>query len=263
VNLALQGDGAHGAFAWGVLDRLLEEPRIAFEGVSATGAGAVNAAVLAYGLAVAGRNGARAALANFWRRISHAGLQPKSVRAMLEAEVDFDRLRNSDAVSLQLGATAVRARRLRIFEAPEIGLEQVMASASGGTVAGEAFAPYHGAAARFPFFPTSRSREAVLVRATPTSPMESLPCQAALRAELQAVTEVSRRVDRGAAAPDALRRLQVHPIEGHGFIAGLGVEWGLMTTLRDLGRAKAAAWLADDFERVGRATPVAILEPVA
>src|SRR3954447_26020095 len=54
VNLALQGGGAHGAFAWGVLDRLLEEERVAFEGISATSAGAMNAAVLAYGLTEGG-----------------------------------------------------------------------------------------------------------------------------------------------------------------------------------------------------------------
>jgi len=83
VNLALQGGGAHGAFAWGVLDRLLEDPRIAFEGVSATSAGAMNATVLAYGLAEGGREGAKRALANFWRRVSHAAvfspLQPSLV----------------------------------------------------------------------------------------------------------------------------------------------------------------------------------------
>ena len=74
VNLALQGGGAHGAFAWGVLDRLLEDERISFEGISACSAGAMNAAVLAYGLTEGGREGARRALANFWRRISHSAL---------------------------------------------------------------------------------------------------------------------------------------------------------------------------------------------
>ena len=68
VNLALQGGGAHGAFTWGVLDRLLEDERIGFEGISATSAGAMNAAVLASGLSVGGREGARKALINFWRR---------------------------------------------------------------------------------------------------------------------------------------------------------------------------------------------------
>src|ERR671925_889031 len=49
LNLALQGGGAHGAFTWGVLDRLLEDERISFEGISATSAGAANATVLSYG----------------------------------------------------------------------------------------------------------------------------------------------------------------------------------------------------------------------
>jgi NTE family protein len=74
VNLALQGGGAHGAFAWGVLDRLLEEDAIAFEGISATSAGAVNAVVCAYGLIQGGRAGARQALREFWQQISRAAL---------------------------------------------------------------------------------------------------------------------------------------------------------------------------------------------
>jgi NTE family protein len=72
INLALQGGGAHGAFAWGVLDRLLEEDTVVIEGISATSAGAVNAAVCAYGLAVGGRDGARSALQEFWRSLSQA-----------------------------------------------------------------------------------------------------------------------------------------------------------------------------------------------
>ena len=70
INLALQGGGAHGAFAWGVLDRLLEEDAIAFDGISATSAGAVNAVVCAYGLIEGGRAGARRALQEFWQQIS-------------------------------------------------------------------------------------------------------------------------------------------------------------------------------------------------
>jgi len=70
INLALQGVGSHGAFTWGVLDRLLEEEQIGIEGVSATSAGAVNAVILAYGLAVGGREGAKTALARYWRSVS-------------------------------------------------------------------------------------------------------------------------------------------------------------------------------------------------
>jgi len=70
VNLALQGCGSHGAFTWGVLDRLLEESRLEFEGVTGTSAGAVNAVVLADGLAAGGREGAREALRVYWKKVS-------------------------------------------------------------------------------------------------------------------------------------------------------------------------------------------------
>ena len=87
INLALQGGGAHGAFTWGVLDRLLEDERLTFEGISATSAGAMNAAVAAFGLATGGREGARQALANFWRRVSHLGdfspLQPSWIDRLM------------------------------------------------------------------------------------------------------------------------------------------------------------------------------------
>jgi NTE family protein len=72
ADLALQGGGSHGAFAWGVLDRLLEEPWLRFDGVSGTSAGAMNAAVLVSGYAEGGAAGARAALESFWRAVSNA-----------------------------------------------------------------------------------------------------------------------------------------------------------------------------------------------
>jgi NTE family protein len=74
VDLALQGGGSHGAFAWGVLDRLLEEPWLGIDGVSGTSAGAMNAAVLIDGYAEGGSEGARAALESFWRRVARAAL---------------------------------------------------------------------------------------------------------------------------------------------------------------------------------------------
>jgi NTE family protein len=72
IDLALQGGGAHGAFTWGVLDRLLEEAWLSYDGISGTSAGAMNAAVMASGFAKGGRDGAREALAAFWRRVSDA-----------------------------------------------------------------------------------------------------------------------------------------------------------------------------------------------
>ncbi|MDE2427803.1 MAG: patatin-like phospholipase family protein, partial [Burkholderiales bacterium] len=70
VTLALQGGGAHGAFTWGVLDRLLEDGRINIEAISGASAGAMNAVVLAHGLQENGRDGARHALRHFWDSVA-------------------------------------------------------------------------------------------------------------------------------------------------------------------------------------------------
>jgi NTE family protein len=70
ANLALQGGGSHGAFAWGVLDRLLDEERLSIEGITATSFGAVNAVALAYGFSIGGRKGAKDFLQHFWKRTS-------------------------------------------------------------------------------------------------------------------------------------------------------------------------------------------------
>lgn len=72
VDLALQGGGSHGAFTWGVLDRLLEEQWLRIEAISGTSAGAMNAAVLVSGLTQGGPSGARAALDTFWERVAQA-----------------------------------------------------------------------------------------------------------------------------------------------------------------------------------------------
>ena len=73
LNLALQGGGAHGAYTWGVLDRLLEEEDIDIEGISGTSAGAINAVVLASGFRSNGRKGARESLAKYGSRSAEVG----------------------------------------------------------------------------------------------------------------------------------------------------------------------------------------------
>lgn len=69
INLALQGGGAHGAFTWGVLDRLLQEEWLEFAAISGTSAGALNAAALKAGWVAGGRKGARAALDQIWHQV--------------------------------------------------------------------------------------------------------------------------------------------------------------------------------------------------
>lgn len=83
VNLALQGGGAHGAFTWGVLDKLFEDDRIWIEALSGTSAGAMNAVVAAQGMYENGAEGARARLAQFWRAVSETGKTSPIQRSML------------------------------------------------------------------------------------------------------------------------------------------------------------------------------------
>src|ERR1700733_2831586 len=73
VNLALQGGGAHGAFTWGLLDKFLESDLFSIEGISATSAGSMNAAILASGFLQGGTDGARQALYEFWYAMSEYG----------------------------------------------------------------------------------------------------------------------------------------------------------------------------------------------
>lgn len=88
VDLALQGGGAHGALTWGVLDRLLEDPRIAVAAISGTSAGAMNAVVMADGMDRGGRDGAREALATFWKAVSDAALLSPIQRSLWDRITD-------------------------------------------------------------------------------------------------------------------------------------------------------------------------------
>ncbi|MGD0332352.1 MAG: patatin-like phospholipase family protein [Xanthobacteraceae bacterium] len=89
INLALQGGGAHGAFTWGVLDHLLSDERLVVEGISGTSAGAMNAVMLADGLARGGRAEAQKRLADFWRAVSSTGNLPSVQRAVMERLLSF------------------------------------------------------------------------------------------------------------------------------------------------------------------------------
>ena len=158
LNLALQGGGAHGAFTWGVLDRLLEDGRTRFDGVSGTSAGAFNAVALAAGLMEDGPEGARAKLEALWRAAADAArfsplrgggssqvafdvmtrvvspyqfnpLDLNPLRALLEDAVDFSALRKASPIGLFIAATEVSSGKARIFETREISIDAVLASA--------------------------------------------------------------------------------------------------------------------------------------
>jgi len=93
IDIALQGGGAHGAYTWGVLDRLLDEEWLGFEAISGASAGAMNAVVLAHGMLVDGRRGAKKSLESFWRKIAHSATS--TPMGALSGLLDFDAHFNS------------------------------------------------------------------------------------------------------------------------------------------------------------------------
>ena len=168
LNLALEGGGAHGAFTWGVLDRLLEDETLDVAWMSATSAGAVNAVAVAAGLAESGRAGARTKLREVWEAVAKAGLPDllrlnpllagisrsnamaqmatlfspydfnplgfDPFRKLLVAHIDFALLRTTPGPELLIAATDVTTGRPRLFRRREITVESVLASACLPTI---------------------------------------------------------------------------------------------------------------------------------
>jgi NTE family protein len=83
INVALQGGGAHGAFSWGVLERLMSDDRLFIDGLSGTSAGAMNAVVFTDGFVRGRQKGAIEALNQFWRRVSEGALVPMAMTKAL------------------------------------------------------------------------------------------------------------------------------------------------------------------------------------
>jgi NTE family protein len=165
LNLALQGGGAHGAFTWGVLEGLLEDPRARYEGLSGSSAGAMNAVVFADGWMKGGREGAQHALADFWTEIGKQmppamvtrgagddiGLSPagkmlanwaayfsplqlnpfdvSALRTLLDRRIDFPQLRVRSPFKLFVGTTQANTGKLRVFRESELTVDVLLASA--------------------------------------------------------------------------------------------------------------------------------------
>ena len=159
----MQGGGAHGAFTWGVLDRLLQDESIDIGWISGTSAGAVNAVAVAIGLAEKGPEGARAKLAAIWDAVAKAGVPDlirfnpvlagmsrspalasmasmfspydfnplgfDPFRKLLEAHLDFTLLRTTKGPELLIAATEVATGRARLFRRQELTIESILASA--------------------------------------------------------------------------------------------------------------------------------------
>ena len=328
INLALQGGGSHGAFTWGVLDRLLEDPRVEIEGITGTSAGAMNAAALACGYAEDGRKGARLRLDHFWDKIAEGGrkspikrmpweksdnfrldntmsfnlfdtltrlfspyqLNPTNVhpiRDILDAAIDFDRLRRSSGIKLFIAATNVRSGKVKIFQNKDMSSDVLLASAclpflfQAVEIDGEHYydGGYMGNPCIYPLIYGCDSSDVLIVQINPLS-REEIPTSArdimdrvneisfnsSLMREMRAVHFVSRLIDSGALDSTQYKRTWIHMIEADEQIKKLGASSKLnaapefLNYLKSIGRETAEKWLGSYWENVGAESTVDLVK---
>ena len=328
INLALQGGGTHGAFTWGVLDALLEDGRLDFEGISGTSAGAMNAVIFANGLMHGGRDGARAALQDFWSAV--AGHSPfeaavpsmdgKSVRlapalklmlqwthyfspnqlnpfdlnplrAILNEQVDFDRLRTHSPVKLFIAATNANSGKVRVFHASEISVDAILASAClpmmnrAVEIDGESYwdGGYAANPAVFPLVYECKSSDILLVLLTPLKHKETphtaqdikarvleLAFNATFLREMRMFAHAREYVDKATFRRGRFDRrvsnVNFHIIEAQELMSELKAETKLAANmrffemLRDQGRARAKDWLQANHAQIGKRSTVDLAE---
>ncbi len=219
LSLALQGGGSFGAFTWGVLDRLLDEDDLALDAVSGASAGAVNAVLLASGLAEGGRTGARNRLQHFWKQASEAAPRSQSstalaiatrvlspyqfnpfnvnpLRKLLADEINFEALREKPSLRLLIGATRVRDGKLHVFREKTLTLEAVLASAClpvlhhAVSIDGEVYwdGGYSANPPLIPLISASRASETLIVQIMPTAGAEMPTTSSEIAKRMEQIT---------------------------------------------------------------------------
>lgn len=329
LNLALQGGGSHGAFTWGVMDRLLEDGRIRFDGICGTSAGAMNAIVCAYGNMKGGPEKARETLHDFWQKISAAGeryspvrnsplnamfndairdtsyalfdtltrsfspyqLNPLNfnpLREVLEEVVKFDQFTDRAGIRVFVCATNVRTGKPRVFRNNEVTADSVLASACLPTlfqaveIGGEHYwdGGYVGNPPIYPLIYETDALDVLVVHINPFD-VQALPRKAgeimdrineisfnsSLVSEMRAIAFVQKMISDGWIKDEfrsMLRNMRMHAIRADKDLMHLGIEskldpsWEHLTTLRDLGRARAAEWLEQNFDALGKRSSIDI-----
>lgn len=319
VSLALQGGGSHGAYTWGVLDALLEDGRIRPGAITATSAGAMNAVALAHGWLTGGADGARAGLEAFWHEVSRRGaafrpmvpggaflklmpffdafsrltspydLNPFNIdplKDILDAQIDFERLRSQSEVPLFVTATCVTTGKAEVFSGGRISTEAVLASAclpfirQAVEIDGEPYwdGGFTGNPALWPLFYADTPNDLLIVHinplkrpGTPKSADEimnrvnEITFNASLMAELRAVAFVKRLIEDDLlkdAEKARLRNLHFHAIRAddalsaHTAASKYDTSWSFLTGLRDLGREAAREWLDTCSHDVGKRSSI-------
>ena len=237
IDIMLASD-AHGAFIWGVLDRLLDEPGCSIGSITASGFGAMEAAVLAYGMALGGRRGARTALTNFWRRVSHASMlkadAANPLKSILEQSIDIAEIRKKSCpVKLNILVSNARNDSVKMFPSDQLSIEAVLAAATipflfpAVEIDGETYWGDGDISVLLPFQPVEAGQRLVIT-GKPAGSMT--PC-------------ANRCLAANPVTPTP------HPIfdsehrSGASLFTRPWTDWGELTDMRDRGRERADDWL--------------------
>jgi NTE family protein len=291
INLALQGGGAHGAFTWGVLDYLLEDGRLSFSGVSGASAGAVNAVMLADGLARGGPEEARKRLAEFWRAASIGGSLPGPQRAVLDRMLSLFPLSGSpvqvwvdtvarmmspyefnplninplkDLIGRFVDFEAIRKFEPLEFRAVEIDGEPYW---DGG---------FTGNPAILPLIASNGADDVLLVQIapltrddTPTtardilSRVNEISFASSLAAELRALEYVGRSVNGGKDGVN-VHRIQLEGLDKKlGTASRLKTDYDFFALLHRAGRRAARRFLDRHFADIGRRSTLDLVKETA
>ncbi|MCC5980273.1 MAG: patatin-like phospholipase family protein [Oceanicaulis sp.] len=319
LSLALQGGGSHGAYTWGVLDALLEDGRLTPGAITATSAGAMNAAALAHGWLDDGADGARASLEAFWQGVAHhsAAFRPlvpggaflrmvpfldalsrltspydlnpfnaDPLRDILQAQIDFERLRAHGDIRLFITATCVTTGRAEVFSGERVTLDAVLASAclpflrQAVEIDGEPYwdGGFTGNPALWPLFYADTPGDLLIVHINPLNRpgtpksaddimnrVNEITFNASLMAELRAVAFVKRLIEDDLLVESEkkrLRNVRMHAIRADEALSGFSAaskydtSWTFLTRLRDAGRQAAKDWLESCHAAIGRRSSI-------
>ena len=319
ISLALQGGGSHGAFTWGMLDRLLEEERIVVDGISGASAGAMNAVAYADGLLDDGVNGAKKALYDFWKAVSEMPsigalkipslmdfvgaefdlmsrmfspyqtnpLNINPLREMLNAQIDFNRLRMNSPVKLFICATNVKSGRVKVFRNDELSCDVLLASSclpflfQAVEIKGQHYwdGGYMGNPPLFPLYEQTETRDIMIVQINPIERndvpdtsleiidrLNEISFNTPLILELRGIEFVNRMLAENRVDPKKYKHINIHAIDAENQMRKFGAssksnsDWGFLQSLHKIGRHAADKWLSENLDAIGHRSSVDIVD---
>jgi len=322
IDLALQGGGAHGAFTWGVIDRLLDDENIQIDGICGTGAGAMNGVITAYGLQKGGKNLAKHLLVKFWYKVSMTGqwfmLQPtladtftnegnltfspfykvfelitenfspaqfnplnyNPLEKILSSLVDFEELQKLRPKKLFVCATNVKTGLPKIFNAEEITVKSILASAclpylfKPVEINGEYYwdGGYMGNPPLGPLIKNTESTDDILIVQVNSFKIEKIPnsieeikdrineisFNSALMHELKAIKFKNELLDQGITLNGKIKKVYLHNISANEYLkdynlsSKFNTSWNFLNKLKEKGYKACDEWLKNNYDKIGK-----------